>query len=707
MAKKAKNTRQETPAQPQRDVSIPFDRILLYAIAVVLFVIPLFFLPGITEYGYGKTMVALVAISILSILWVLAAWQKGSWRLRIPWIVFPFLAFVVASLLSIITAINGRVVVQTLVLAIFFFQLAFLIANVVRNKRDVVILLGSVLASAFFISLYGLLQYLGVLAGPAGATGLNRIISTLGNRNFLGGFLGYILLPSFVLVLRPRWAVWRVVFMLVIAFNFGTLMLVQQLAPIVGLVSAIIALLVGIVVFRPIEPIRKNRAWLVGLLALLVLTFLIEAPSGPLNSVVGLSQTTTEQANEPGWIGQIWQRNSGRTRELDWWVGVEMLKANPMTGVGLGNYKLGFLPYKAAFLATERGAGYTDLKVARAAQAHGDYVQVAAELGGLGILSLLGFLGVLAVSVWRRLRRNADESDRLDLLLYAAGVIVFLVHALVSFPAHLPVSILSILVLLGLFHAPAYGETCVVSVRLGRRVTLAVLGVVTVVGIVVSAFALSDLRANVLMGRGILELQVGNVAEAKDYLERSLALDFAPRQTYYHLARAQAILGDTEAALENYEKCFTRFVDEAVYLTYADIAVSLGRLEEARGAIEFLLATGPVTAVEVRARYIEAMIAAQLRDFNGATRLLEELAEDAPGFELAWIALGNLYDARNLDALAVEAYRTALDVIDAQLANVAAMVASGGDSAELRATRGTLQNERSFVLEQLANLSSD
>jgi len=700
----AKSKRQARRPQPEMRLRVPLDRILVYALAFVLFAIPLFIWPGITEYGYGKTMFALIAVSLLSILWGLAAWQRREWHLRVPWITFPFLGFVAVTLLSLLTAINGRVVVQSLVLAVFFFQLALIIANVAREKRDVTLLLTSLVASAFLASLYGLLQHLGVMAGATDLTaGLSNVITTMGNRNYLGGFLGYLLLPSFILVLRPRARALRVAALGLIAFNFGTLMLVEQLAPIVGLIAAGLVIVLGLVIFRPIEPIRRNRGWLIGLLIVLTFTFLIEAPSGPLNSVVGLSQ------DEAGWVGRIWTQNSGRTRELDWWVGWEMLKARPVIGVGLGNYKLAFLPYKASFLSTPRGSAYVDLKIPRAGQAHNDYVQAVAELGGLGLLAMMAFFAMLAVSIWRRIRRSGNEADRLDLLLITGGLIVFLVHAVVSFPAHLASSAMVVVVFLGLIHAPAYGDACVRGVRMRKRAVAVSLGAVTIFGIVVSAFAVSDLAANALMGAGIQQLQIGDPSGARQILEKSIALDFAPRQTYYYLATAEVQMGEMEDALANYEKCFTRFVDENVYLVFADLAASANRLEEARVAVQFLLSTNPKRSIELKARYIEGMVAMRMRDYSGATRLLEKLASDAPDFELPLIALGNLQQAQGMPALARELYEQALDIVDGKLAAVEAQMAgrtqfTAQEYGELRSSATTLQSERSYILEQLAQL---
>jgi O-antigen ligase len=706
----AKKRRQETPSPRPKDAGV-FDQVLVHALAVVIFVLPLFFFPGLTEYGYGKTMFALVAISVLLVLWAVSAYRKKEWRVRVPWIALPFLLFVVASLLSLFAAINGRVVVQSLVLAVFFFQIVLLVGNTVREHRHATLLLGSLALSAFFVSLYGLLQYLGVMQG-AEAGGVNTIISTLGNKNFVGGFLGYLLLPSFVLLLRLRSKTFRVIALGVIAFNFGTLMLVNQLAPTIGLIGACVFLIAGIALFRPLEPIRRNRRWLIALLAALVLTFLIEAPPGPLNSVVGLSQSTEGAQEAPSWIVEMWNRNSGETRELDWWVGWEMLKAQPLAGVGLGNYKIAFLKYKAIFLDTPRGEAYLHLKIPRAGQAHGDYVQAAAELGGLGILAVLSFLGILAASVWLRLRRNADEAARLDILLYTAGIVVFLIHALVDFPVHLPASCLAVLLLLGLIHAPVYGDTCTFEWRVGKRTRAVATAILVVVGMTVSVVAMRDLTANVLMGQGIQELQFGNTQRAQELFERSIALDFAPRQTYYYLATTQVRLGDPEAALESYRKCFTRFTDENAYLIFADLAISLDRAEEARDTIEFLLSTNPQQQIEQKARYIEGTVAVELGDYAGAVRLMEELADDAPGFELPRIALGNLYGALDRPDDAREAFNSALELIERALAGAQNELAArtrftAEEYSNLQQTVERMESERSYVLAQLARLPED
>ncbi len=695
MAKKRGNKRRQTASSIR---SVPLDRILFYGVVFLVFALPLFIWPGISEYGYGKTIVALIGISALAILWGVSAWQKGTWTIRIPWIMLPVLGLVAASLLSMLHATNGRVVIQSLALLVFFALFLVLVANAVRDQRDINLLLYALLAAGFLVALYGLLQYLGTLRGPMGYGGLGNVISTLGNRNYIGGFLAYLLFPAVVLVVRPRSRWVRISSILLVAFCFGMVLVVRQSGTLIALILSSIAFVVGWLIFRPVEPIRRNRVWLLILLGVLAFTFLVEAPSGPLNSIVGLS------SEGPSRLAQLWQRSSDYTRSWDWWIGWEMFKDHPLTGIGLGNYKLDFLPYKASFLATPRGQAFP-FYINRAAQAHSEFVQVLAELGVLGALALVSLLAGLIVSLWKRLRHN-EEENRFDLLLFSCGIATFLIHGAVSFPAHLPASSLVLILAAGLVFSRVYGESGVFCIRwTGWTMKSAVLCVV-LIGLAVSVIAGRDLSANLLMSKGVEQAQLGNTYGAESYFEDSIRLDFAPRQTYFHIATVQIARGAYEEAQVNLERCLTRFLDETVYLNYANLMANAHQFDKAQEAIRLLLATRPLQEMEVRARYLDAIILAQSGDPQTATALLEALVQYAPRFQTAYIGLGLIYQANGLPIYANQAFEEALRLIDEKLAIAQATLESQTTiTAEkygaLRTEIEQLRQERATVLSNL------
>jgi tetratricopeptide (TPR) repeat protein len=451
-----------------------------------------------------------------------------------------------------------------------------------------------------------------------------------------------------------------------------------------------------------VEPLRRARGWILALILVVGLAYLVEAPSGPLNSVVGLS------ADETSWIETVWRQNSGATRAWDWWIGLEMWKDSPWVGVGLGNYKLEFLPYKARFLQTPQGASY-DFTIPRAAQAHNEYVQVLAEVGVFGLAAVAAFLVFLVTSLLSRLRRTTDEGDRLDLILCSAGLVAVVVHALVSFPAHLPASSLAAILVCGLALSPAYGDRATASFHVRGWKLRAAVVVMAVTGIAISVVAVRDLASNALMKEGIEQLQLGQTEAGKATLERSLRLDFAPHMTYFYLGMADARLGNLEAAFRSLERCQTRFLEENTYLIYAELAANAGKTAVARETIATLLATRPATDIERRARYVRAIVSLRDGDAQAASVELENLVRDAPDFEAARIVLANVLLARGLRDAAASEYTRALAIVERKLAAAEKTIASATRMAasahgELRSTIATLRSERDSILERLKPL---
>ncbi|HEX32719.1 MAG TPA: tetratricopeptide repeat protein, partial [Candidatus Acetothermia bacterium] len=442
---------------------------------------------------------------------------------------------------------------------------------------------------------------------------------------------------------------------------------------------------------------------LIALLVVLAFTFLVEAPSGPLNSVVGLSASSSGS-----WISRVWAHNAGKTRSWDWWVGWEMFKDHPLLGVGLGNYKLNFVPYKAAFLATPQGKSY-NFYIPRAAQAHNDYVQVVAEMGILGIITLLSILVMLPLFFWLRLRANTDEGDRLDLILLGSGIVVFLVHALFSFPAHLPASSLVVILSLALASAPVYGNRAVHTVSLSRWVLKGTVTAVILFGLTLSVIGIRDYQANILLGEGIRQLQMGQANLAEATLTKSIGLDFCPRQTYYYLATAQINLKEYDQALESLEKCENRFADESVYLMRANVAVNLGKTDIAQRDIDLLLASHPQSTIEAQAEYLDAMVSFRNKDYTKAIEQLEELVEKHPTFERAYMSLGDLYRGRGMPVTARKYLEKALSIIDKSLARANKKISSGktmtvSEYGKLRNQIDSLKQEREAVEQALSAL---
>ena len=735
-AKKKAAKKRRRPAG--RDWPAVLGRIRLYALAFFLFSMPVFFLPGNTEYGYTKSIYTLVFVSALLASWGGEALLRRDWELDLTglWPLLPGL--VVAALISLAGGTPACVIIQSATLILYFGFVYLLVANTAREDREVVLLLPALLVAGVLTGLYGLLQYLGVMRGGPGR-GLNALISTMGNRNYLGGFLSYLTFPAVILLFRLRRYWTRGLALIGIGFIFSMALFVQQTGVRLGLFVGALIFAFGLGLWPASSGIRRVWPWwaaaagvfvlamgtvLGPLPALLVLVILV-ALSGCMWGVglllrrvrwawipVGLAALLSLILLLPpitpiGAVREAWERNAGRVRVWDWWVGYEMFRDHPLTGIGLGGYKISFVPYKADFLATPQGAAY-EFPIARAAQAHNEYVQVAAELGVVGLLVLAAGIGLVVYLFVRRLSSQEDHEKRLELLLLGAGLSTTFVHAGVSFPWHLPASSLAFITVLGLAFSPRYGPIGRFPLRLrGRTLTATVTALVTL-GLVVSIIGVRDLIADRHLLAGQNALYLGNVPRAKALLQRAVSLDFCPRISLYWLGIAHLQSGDLPTAQATFRKCLSRYRPEPLYINLASVDVELGDYGEARGLLEELLATRPNRDTELGARYLLAVIdLKEGSDYVSAEQRLKEILKIDPRFERALILLGDIYRNTYRYEEAKEYYQRALQVIDREIAGLERELEGPVTPEEyggIRADLARLQGERQKVTEVLSSL---
>lgn len=126
--------------------------------------------------------------------------------------------------------------------------------------------------------------------------------------------------------------------------------------------------------------------------------------------------------------------NTVLTGRLDGWrAAVWMLREHPLTGVGHGAYRPEFVPAKLALL--DRGAPFFSGQLLGFANAHNEYLEVAAEWGIPGVLALAWALWVLLGTL--RALPSGEWSPGETRALAWAGTAALAVLALVDFPFRL------------------------------------------------------------------------------------------------------------------------------------------------------------------------------------------------------------------------------------------------------------------------------
>jgi O-antigen ligase len=245
------------------------------------------------------------------------------------------------------TLLTGVMVVTSLVAA--------------KKKLD---LLGTRFAKfGFFIALYGLVQYFKFDFIPWSAGDL-PIILTLGNSNFSGVFLSFVGVATLGLILKSGIKSTSTYFFLV--FLFLQLFLLYKTQAQMSVITFVVgaATLIGFRLTFSDSIIRRRFGilWWTGFVIVAFLTFV----------------SLLTQAAQLRFLAR--GRSSLIDRYYHWLTAIDMMKANPLTGVGMDafgdNYRLFRLPEAIAL----RGTATTGTN-----NAHNVYLQLGAT-GGLPLL---------------------------------------------------------------------------------------------------------------------------------------------------------------------------------------------------------------------------------------------------------------------------------------------------------------------------------
>lgn len=686
-------------------------RFRFWALVVFLLTMPLFFSPWNTEYGYTKAIYTLVFVSFLLVLWAVEVLPRREAKLELSWL-FPVLpALLLASLLSLTGRTPAPVVLQSATLILYFGFIFLLVVNAPLGEGEVAWILGALLLAGVGNALLALLQHVGVVPGAEG----DRMIATMGNRQFVAGFLSYLVLPGAVLLVRLRRPWTWVPALAGTGFVLAVVLLTRQVGVRVGLAFGL-----GFIAFG----VGYARAWVVpwwrwvaagavgaaglgavlgppGLVAAAALLAAGAALAGlghllrrfrllwlPVTAlVVGIVVLLLPVTTPLPAVRHLWERQSGAVRAWDLWVGYEMWRDRPLVGIGLGGYKIHFVPYKPAFLSSPRGANYA-FPFPRADQAHNEYVQVAAELGTVGATVVLGGMGLLAYLGLRRVSSQRDPRKRLELLLLGGGLLAVLVHAVPTFPFHLPASSLAFVVILGLALLPRYGPMGDLRVFLRGRKLKLVAGGLSLFAVLVSVIAVRDMIADAFLLAGRVSLGHGEVELAREQLARAVALDFYPRVTLYWLGVAHAEGGDFPAAQAALRACLDRYVSETLYLQLASVELKLGEVEAARALLTELLANPPPATMERDARYLLAIADLWEGNLLEARKRLEEVLALDRDYEWAHFQLGEIARARYEWEEARAHYERALALVAAKERQLQAAYGTPVSLARLEELRG-------------------
>ncbi|MDH7499930.1 MAG: O-antigen ligase family protein, partial [candidate division NC10 bacterium] len=348
---------------------------------------------------------------------------KGRFGLTLSPLSLPmslFFLWAAASLVKSQDPYQGGLLLFRLALLILFFH--FLL-DAFTSDLPIDFAIHVILLTSLLISVYGLLQ-----GGGIDFLRLERRfepVSTLGNTGYVAEFLILVLPLSLTRFLAAPSPLGRLLYflstLLLLSLLFRTSCRGGWVAALGSflLMAAALAMKLRSKSALPSFRLRPLAPFL--LVGLLLLGFLIlYQPQSLLQGAARLQSIFDLQFP------------TNRVRILIWKGTLQLVSQHPWLGVGLGNFEFAFPRFRSLeeWLISER---------LPLAEAHNDYLHMAAELGIPGLLLFLWLLFTLFAMSIRILRSSASPASYLRSLAITAGLVGLFIYAFFGFPLRNPV----------------------------------------------------------------------------------------------------------------------------------------------------------------------------------------------------------------------------------------------------------------------------
>jgi len=660
-------------ASGSRQIIRILDRLLTGCPILMVFFAPFVFKNGIYDFANLPQLAFIqIGAAVCLGLWFFRQTMADSRSiLKVPFL-WPVLLFILWSFLSLIWAYNRY---EALIPAMHWTASAvmgFLVLVNFRSDRHRRHLLTAIVISGGLTAMLGIVQHLfqwspvPQVAAPA---------AVFANKNMAMHFivLCFPLSIGMFFTARQKPLIW-------LTALFSALMIVyaiyaQTRAAWVAISVEILVL--AALMFRDVSfagdtrtgSRQKTPAAVTGAVLLCILIHL--GPGGFRWAFSDLKSHTAAISNPTAPADTAPLLYSSTAQRLDIWRNtLEMIKDHFLTGVGLGNHKV-YYPLYHRRAVVEKTFG----EAAQLRNVHNDFIQVAAELGVIGMAMLAWLAWIVMRMTWTLTSSNRPRELRITVLSVTTALVGFSVNACFSFPLHRSIPPLVVLMLIGLLGSWYAGGTApshtnrrpLIWIIAGLMALTVGIGLVrhyhaalkcdhhylnitrlekqknwdAVISEARRADRLNPQRVQILsyMGRALIEK--GNNREGIDTLEKVVHAYPHHMNALLNLGVAYSNLNDFENARETFQKVLHIKPD------YAKVHNNLGNLyikqKMPDKAFEEFKTAARLDPTNSYIHFNVGVVAMQTKQFSEAAEAFEKTLELKPDWDQAHKYLGVMY----------------------------------------------------------------
>ena len=435
--------------------------IIEYSFCLLFFFVPLILTPFNYElFEYNKMMLTYTFTTVIVFMWLIKMVINRQIKIGRTPLDIPLLLFLASQVISTFLSIDPHVSIWGyysrfnggLLSTISYILLYFaFVTNFPKEKIERVIKF--ILASAFLVSIYGILEHLGIDKDIWVQDVQNRVFSTLGQPNWLAAYLA-VLIPMALGILiyyfpnlttidseskhqrsnikdqkqnvkyKNNFSIQAFLHLCILAF-FAVLLFTKSRSGIIGFVIADI--IFWLILFYKYQ---KNiiKPFIILNSLFLILIFFFGVPFQQINRFTfseltkNNQQPTIQQSDKP--LGtsviEVGITESGKIREIVWKGAIDIFKHYPLFGSGVETFAFSYYKFRPVEhnMTSEWDFLYN--------KAHNEYLNCAATTGAFGLGSYLLIIGVF---IWWNIKRfKLVKSDILILALFSGWLSILITN---------------------------------------------------------------------------------------------------------------------------------------------------------------------------------------------------------------------------------------------------------------------------------------
>lgn len=250
--------------------------------------------------------------------------------------------------------------------------------------------------------------------------------SIMANRNLFGS-AQVMLLPFAMYLLYKGSMPWKAVAGISLMGITGSAILSQTRSSWMAALVMIILALIFIIIYSP----ANRKKWVVGTLTGLVITVLLGLLFMSTDLEGDFSQSLKDRTSNM-FVGDTTGNTSSAAGNVSerlkiWKKTMELIKDNPVLGVGLGNWKITVAKYGSEGLAWAKGKYIPD-------STHNDYLEVTSESGIPGAVMYFGMWLMIVIIGLKTIFKTQNSDRKIFSLLLVAALAGYAVESMFSFP---------------------------------------------------------------------------------------------------------------------------------------------------------------------------------------------------------------------------------------------------------------------------------